>query len=218
MEKLSPEFHSTTEYLKWNVFSTDEKDSPFQATRVDLDRSYAVEELRGITWGLDGAELAPWQAAQRLYKAGFIVAKELAIFWSVIEAESGGYLKAWHHNVTRNADGSIFKTADGLMEVRSTDLGLIQKNVVHSPRVQLSVSGTESQAFVNDLFAANPELARGDESAEIAREMFEQRGYQPWYAFSNGSYKRSLDRGCLAVGNYLGMALVGNSNLLMRRP
>lgn len=178
----------------------------------------AVEEIRGITWDLIGPELKPWQAAQRLYKAGFKDAKLLATMWAVLEAESGGYIRAWHHNVTRNEDGSIFRSEDGLMEIKSTDLGFIQKNIVHNPKVIMSMEGGESQAFVDDLFDAFPALARADESAKIAYELFKQRGFQPWYAYSNGSYKKSLERGILAVGNYLGMALVGDSDLLMRRP
>lgn len=166
----------------------------------------AVEEIRGITWELDGEELKPWLAAQRLYKAGFKDAKVLAIMWATIEAESGGYLKAWHHNVTRNEDGTIKRTADGRMEVRSTDLGFIQRNVPHSPFVLLPTTGDESKLFVEELFTANPDLARADKSSEIAFQLWKQRGFQPWYAYTNGHYKKSMDRACLAVANFLALA------------
>ncbi len=162
-------------------------------------------EIKGITWDLDGEQLEPWLAAQRLYKAGFKDADTLAVMWAVIEAESGGFLKAWHHNVTRNEDGTI-KIFDGyLMEVKSTDLGFIQKNIVHDPTQLLPVEGDQSKLFVADLFEAFPELARGDESAKIAFNMWKTRGFQPWYAYSNKSYEKILGRGCVAVANYLAL-------------
>lgn len=165
-----------------------------------------MEEIRGITWDLAGEELKPWLACQRLYKAGFKDAKTLAIMWATIESESGGYLKAWHHNVVRNEDGSIQKTADGLMVVKSTDLGFIQKNIVHNPQVLLPVAGDQSKLFVEDLFAANPDLARADQAAVIAFNMWKQRGFQPWYAYTNGHYKKNLGRATVAVANYLALA------------
>lgn len=164
----------------------------------------ANEEIRGITWDLDGEQLKPWLAAQRLYKAGFKDANLLATMWAVIEAESGGYLKAWHHNVERNLDGTIL-VIDGLMTVKSTDLGFIQKNIVHDPRQILPVEGNQSKLFVEDLFVAYPELARADSSAEIAFELYTRRGFQPWYAHGNGSYKKSMGRACAAVANFLAL-------------
>jgi len=164
------------------------------------------EEIRGITWDLDGAELLPWLAAQRLYKAGFKDAKLLTTMWAIIEGESGGYLKAWHHNVQRNEDGTIFRNSAGNMLVNSTDLGFIQKNVVHGTPVELPLTGTESKDFIATLFEIYPELARGDESAAIAFQMYKQRGFQPWYAYSNGGYKKHLPKAVLAVANYLALA------------
>lgn len=165
-----------------------------------------AEEIRGITWDLDGEELSPWLAAQRLYKAGFKDAKLLCTMWAVIESESGGYLKAWHHNVERNPDGTILINQDGLMEIKSTDLGFIQKNIVHNPHKFLPVEGEQSKLFVADLFESFPDLARGDKSATIAYQMYLLRGFQPWYAYSNGSYKKSLGRATVAVANYLALA------------
>lgn len=175
-----------------------------------------AEEIRGLTWDLNGEQLDPWQAAQRLYLAGFKDAQLLCKFWAVLEAESGGYLRAWHHNVERLPDGTILRDSQGRMTVKSTDLGFIQKNIVHDEPVKI-LDEAESQAFVDSLFDQHPELANGAQSAEIAYNMFKQRGFQPWYAYSNGSYKKSLERACLAVGNYLGMVFTGNKNLLQRR-
>lgn len=164
-----------------------------------------AEEIRGITWDLDGEQLDPWLAAQRLYNAGFKDAQELCVMWAVLEAESGGYLKAWHHNVTRNEDGTIKRFDGDLMEVKSTDLGFIQKNIVHNPKPLLPIEGDQSKLFVADLFDAFPDLARGDLSAKIARQLFLQRGFQPWYAHTNKTYKRSMPRACVAVANFLAL-------------
>jgi hypothetical protein len=163
-----------------------------------------AEEVRGLTWDLDGEQLEPWLAAQRLYKAGFKDADVLCTMWAIIEAESGGYLKAWHHNVKRTEDGQILYNDANQMTVLSTDLGFIQKNVVHDPPVLIG-SPEEAQAFVDNLWVQHPELARGDESAEIAYLMYKQRGYTPWYAFTNKSYMNSLGRGTVAVANYLAL-------------
>lgn len=176
-----------------------------------------AEEIRRVTWDLEGEELRPWQAAQRLYRAGFVDAKELATMWAVLEAESGGYLKAWHHNVARNPDKTIARSSDGTMSVLSTDLGFIQRNVRHNPPVKLSINEASSRTFVATLFEKYPELADGQKSAAIARELFVERGYQPWYAYSNASYEKSLPRACEAVGNFLAKVLVNDSHLLIRR-
>ena len=66
-----------------------------------------AEEIRGVTWDFGGRQLEPWEAAQKLYVAGFKDARQLAIMWAVIEGESGGYTRAWHHNVVRNEDGKF---------------------------------------------------------------------------------------------------------------
>jgi hypothetical protein len=174
-----------------------------------------LEEIRDITWGFAGAQLYPWQAAQRLYKAGFVDAKLLAVAWAVMEAESGGYLKAFHHNVRRNPDGTILRNGNQ-MTVVSTDLGFIQRNVFHSGGRQIEISAAASAAFLEALFDDNPELADGQASAEIAHDLFVDRGWQPWVAHRNLSYKRSLPRGGEAVGNYLGASLLNNHNLVRR--
>jgi len=171
-----------------------------------------AQEILHVTYGLDGEQLDGWQAAQRLYLAGFKDAQTLGRMLAIIAGESGWYLKAWHHNVLHDADGNIIRDADGRFTVTSTDLGFIQKNIPHSPVVKIVDS--ESQAFVDSLFDDFPDLAFGDKSSAIAYSMYKARGFQPWYAYSNDSYKRHLDRACLAVGNYLGMVFLRNRTLL----
>jgi hypothetical protein len=181
-----------------------------------------TEELIHITYDFDGERLEPWQAVQRLYLAGFVDPKLLAVGYAVMMGESGRYLKAWHHNVLRNEDGTILRSADGLMEVKSTDLGFIQKNVVHNPHVVLPIEGDQSALFVEDLFAAYPKLARGDESAEIAYALYNsvsggvKRRWTPWYAWVNGNYRKGLPSACVAVGQFLGKVLVDDPRVVVR--
>src|SRR5688500_4755151 len=65
------------------------------------------EYIEDVTHGFAGPRLEGWQLAQRGYIAGFVDLKELQVFIAVMRAESGGYLRAFHNNVARNADGSI---------------------------------------------------------------------------------------------------------------
>lgn len=175
-----------------------------------------TEEIKGVTFDFDGARLNPWQAAQRLYKAGFVDAKLCAIGYAVMMGESGRYLKAWHHNVVRNEDETIKYESDGKMTIKSTDLGFIQKNIPHNPN--MLVFPQDAASFTNSLFLQYPELADGQKSAEIAWELFIDRGWQPWYAHSNGSYKNGLPSACVAVGKYLAMSLANDPEIVIHNP
>lgn len=182
-----------------------------------------AEELIHITFDFDGERLEPWQAVQRLYLAGFVDPKLLAVGYAVMMGESGRYLKAWHHNVLRNEDGTILRDALGRMTVKSTDLGFIQKNIVHSPARALEIDADVSGAFVDELFAANPRLARGDQSAAIAYALYNsvtgggvKRLWSPWYAWVNGNYRKGLPSACVAVGQFLGKVLVDDPGVVVR--
>jgi hypothetical protein len=176
-----------------------------------------AEEIRGVTWDLDGAQLAPWQAAQRLYKAGFEDAKILTLMWATLEGESGRYLKAWHHNVDRDESGQILYFADGKMLIKSTDLGFIQRNVVHAP--QTYKHPDEAGEFTESLFQQHADLARGDRSAEVAWELFKTRAFQPWYAYTNGHYRKHMPRAALAVANFLAVEFgLGRDLYRIREP
>lgn len=160
-----------------------------------------AEEIRGATWDLDGAQLLGAQAANRLYYAGFNEAKVLTEMLATLYAESNWFLKAWHHNVLRNEDGTIKRDADGKLVVISTDLGFIQRNVVHSPTVH--VSDDAAKSFTDTLFAKFPELANGKLSSQIAWNLYRDRGWTPWYANQNGAFEQHLGRSGLAVANFL---------------
>jgi len=163
-----------------------------------------MEEIRGATWDLEGSKLKPWQMAQRFYRAGFTDARELAKVWATMQGESGGYLRAWHHNVLRDENKNIVRDSQNRMTVKSTDLGLIQRNVVHSKENgPIKLTNEEAYDFAQQLFEENPHLADGQKSADIAHELWLKRGLSPWYAYVNGHYEKHMLDACLAVGNFL---------------
>jgi hypothetical protein len=180
----------------------------------------ATEYLPGISYGFYGQRLDTVQRVQRLYFAGFKDADLLALAYAVMMGESGGYLKAFHHNVERNEDGTIKREeVDGLtfMRVKSTDLGFIQRNVVHANKPLVELTEGASKAFVDDLFLANPKLANGWESCKIAWQLYQQRGFDPWYAYSNGGWKRSIGHASLAVGKWLAHRYLDDPGLIQQR-
>jgi hypothetical protein len=176
-------------------------------TKTMLHRvQYAVttltrEEIRGVTWDLGGWRLYPRQKAQYAYGGGFADVKLLQDAIATFDGESGGYLKAWHYNVRRNDDGTIFRDDEGRFIAKSVDLGWIQKNIL---LMNKALHDEEAADFVEEIFTqGHPELARPLFSATIAYEMYLVRGWEPWYAYTNGGYKRHLGKSCLAIGNWL---------------
>lgn len=164
----------------------------------------AVESPRGVIWDLDGALMKPWQAADRLYAAGFTDTVLLAEACAVMKAESGWYLKAWHINAEYDSDGKLVRDSQGRFTVDSVDLGWIQRNV----RVaDVTLSDTEAKAWVDTMFQEHPELANGYESAKLARQLYVNGGndFGAWYAWLNGMHRQYLDDGALAVGNLAGL-------------
>lgn len=162
-----------------------------------------MDPAYGIIYALQGAKLSPQQTIDRLYRAGFTDVQELAIGFSVMMGESGGYLKAWHNNVVLADDLTPKLDGDGKMTIVSTDLGFIQRNVKHPTPVKVLPNADDVQAFIEVLWYDHPELARADESAKIAKELWDARGWTPWYAYLNGSYRKALPQACDAVKKYL---------------
>jgi hypothetical protein len=161
-----------------------------------------AQEIRGQTWDLDGPQLEPFQAAQRLYKAGFTDAKILVEACATMYGESGWYVNAWHHNVLRDQNKQILLNTDGKMTITSTDLGFIQKNVVwREPIVCLPEQGAFWAKYG---FETYPSLARADKSADIAYSLFMTRGFTPWYAHSY--WTRHKARSVEAVADFLAVA------------
>jgi hypothetical protein len=181
-----------------------------------------VEEIRNVTFGLWGSELPPHAAIQRLAKAGFPIwvpshleldhpHSPLQEMFAIIEGESGGYLKAWHANLARDADGAIAYDATGRMTIKSIDLGFIQRNIVLSPQIKMEPVYGPMEAFVTSQFAAYPHLARADLAAASAFDLWQDRGFKPWYAYRPGTdaYRVKKFIAAQALGNWLARSFVG---------
>jgi len=171
-----------------------------------------VDEIRGVTWDLAGERLMPFQAAQYLYKAEakindvvsrpFRDAKTLMTGCAVMGGESAWYTKAWHANVARNADGMILRPQPGFLTVKSIDLGWIQRN---AELEDTDIADDAVKDLVAELFddAAYGYLDRPGLAANEAARLYTQRGWQPWYAYANGGWKRHLPMAGQAVANFL---------------
>ena len=187
--------------------------APDQAHVDDLRTATITEEIRDVTFGLWGAELAEWQAIQRLVNAGFLHPKVLTIMFAIIEGESGSYLKAWHANVKRDAEGKIFrKVEDGAsyMQIQSVDLGFIQRNVnVTDEWVEIHPEAMRD--YIENLFSLYPNLALASESSEIAFDLYSERGFQPWYAYRPLEHQFVLKkrRAARAIANMTNRLYVG---------
>jgi hypothetical protein len=187
----------------------------------------ANEYLENISYGFYGPRLDPVQRMQRLYGGGFKDAALLVVAYSVMMGESGGYLKAFHHNVEREEDGTIKRfVVDGktYMKVKSTDLGFIQKNTPHSPARMVEMTEEASLAFVDELFEKNPELANGYESAEIAWQMYntvvggKKREFTPWIAYTNKNYKKSLAHASVSLGKWAANKFINDPEYVIKNP
>lgn len=167
---------------------------------IGIGSARTVEAPYGVIWGLDGAQMRPWQAADRLYAAGFKDPILLAEACAVMRAESGWYLRAWHINAKYDADGKLVRDSEGRFTPESVDLGWVQRNVRVSG---VTLSETDVPIWIADMFGAHPDLANGYESAKIARQLYVGGGndFGAWYAWLNGLHRRYLDDGALAVGN-----------------
>lgn len=173
-----------------------------------------MEHIEWVNYGFYGERFDSVQRMQRLYNTrdntwGFKDAMVLVVAYATMMGESGGYLKAFHHNVERNEEGMIvryvdnFDTSKLFMKVFSTDLGFIQKNTKHQDGgVLVEMTKEASLAFVDQLFIENPKLCIGWDSCKIAWNMYNTAGkkFTPWYAYTNGNYKKGLPGACVALG------------------
>lgn len=169
-----------------------------------------MEEIRGVTWDFgSGQRLYPFQAAQYLHQADppngpppFRDAKRLMEACAVMGGESGWYLTAWHLNVKRDSAGNILWDEQRRLLATSCDLGWIQRNAEFADTALLP---EDVPAFVQALFDS-PEFGYLDRPALAAQEaarLFTERGWQPWVAWLNKSYKRHLPMAGQAVANFL---------------
>lgn len=160
-----------------------------------------AEEIRGVTYDFDGARLEYFQMAQRFWKAGFKDLELLVECVATMYGESGGYLKAWHHNVVRDSDGNIQRDAQGRLGIKSTDCGLVQHNMPFPSPVW--VADDVAANVAETLFAENPELTDGQKQANWAFGMWKNRGFQPWYAHEFWQTPGKLKMAVHAVADFL---------------
>lgn len=175
-----------------------------------------MEEIRGTTWDLEGEKLKPWQGVQRLFWAGWTNVQTLVTAYATMMGESSDFLKAWHHNVVRTPTGEIVRDEEGRITIRSTDLGYIQKNVIHNPPAVKAPS--ECAEFAHELFDKFPDLADGKKSAVVARALYVDAGknFSPWYAYEN--HQKHVPLAVLAVANFLDLTMNhGSGDAVVRR-
>lgn len=187
----------------------------------------AREFIENISYGFYGPRLDQVQRMQRLYGGGFKDASLMVVAYAVMMGESGGYLKAFHHNVERNPDETIKRyniNGEDHMKVISTDLGFIQKNTLHSPAALVLMTEDESLAFVDGLFEDHPELANGYDSCAVAWQMYntvvggKKRLFTPWFAYLNKSYVKSLPNASVALGKWAANKYLNEPDYVIKNP
>jgi hypothetical protein len=188
-----------------------------------------TEHIRGVTWDLAGQRLYPFQMAQYLFKAiptngkaaPFQNARVLLEMVATMYAEASGYLRAFHLNVVRNDDGTIFRDSEGRLVAKSADLGWIQKNV-DFPDTPLH--DDEVQAFIDGLFDAETTdwTDRPGVAATVAATIYttpwtdgKPRGFRAWFGHLNWEKQKSA--AALAVANFLAVEVgLGQSYFTIR--
>lgn len=139
---------------------------------------------------IEGKPLQPRALAELFYEAGWRDTP-LVEAVAVCLSESGGYPIAWHDNL------------DSQGNVTSRDVGLMQINI---PAADIGTS------VEKDLYDVTANVTR-------ARAMYVQRGWEPWYGYTNG-YATSTDwwhwsttrSAWVPTGRYLHRAIRGVAN------
>ncbi|HSE44962.1 MAG TPA: hypothetical protein VLA89_06505 [Gemmatimonadales bacterium] len=189
-----------------------------------------MEEIRGITWDLWGAELSHEQTIQRIINAGFPIKGGVALtMFAIVEGESGEYQQAWHANVERwNDENKTIKRFEQqpdlsfravplgapepaltFMFMKSIDLGFMQINKPVNEFVEMGAEACED--FVLGQFEKYPRLSSPVTSCEDALVIWKARGFWPWYAYQPGTEKFRLKKryGAKAFADWLIHSFVG---------
>lgn len=127
---------------------------------------------------LEGKQLLPREVALLLWNAGWTNADNLMIMLATSMAESALFTQAWNFNppTERMPNGSY-------------DWGLYQLN-------DGGKTGAEQASF--KIMAFDPVKATAK-----AREMYDARKFQPWYAYTNGSWEKFIIQATTGVANML---------------
>lgn len=193
-----------------------------------------LEEIRGVTWDLqvagDGEDMPNWMIVRRLAQSPFWAEGPNVVLnmFAITQGESGGWLKAYHLNVERepaDANGHrLIKRYPPLepggpdrMKVKSVDMGLMQINIVLPVPMLIDMTTDAITAWMQKMYSDRPDLARADESIEIAWQKYKNNkaaggtGYGPWYAYQPGTDRWRMKKryGSQAVAEFLLRDYVG---------
>lgn len=125
---------------------------------------------------LAGTPLLPRKVARILLDLGWTNVENLALMLATFMAESNLYTQAYHYNAP--ADGGDGSTDWGPCQLNDGNKGGLPPKVVDGkpvPQAGGSKSVADLDAFV--AMATDPERCFAH-----AREMYDERGFQPWYA------------------------------------
>lgn len=119
------------------------------------------DEVKGTTWDFDGRQLDYKSRLAVCFAQGFRGGDRVITAASVMTAESQGYTRAWHHNMSDDCTTTL-----------STDRGLFQINDVAHPTL------TEEEMF-------DPKT-----NVHAAHKIYESRGdtFTAWAAYNSGAY------------------------------
>lgn len=174
---------------------------------------------------LAGKQWQPRDLAALCYEAGWTETLNLVTAIAVCLSESQGYQEAQNDNKSlitevdpgqvvanietyerftvldpptgrvRLSDGSIVNYPKTVKVITSRDVGLFQINI---PAAKIG-SDEEDRLFVEPHY-----------NVERARQLFEARGFQPWYGYTLEVYLRDtyIKRAVRGVGNFMGDELL----------
>lgn len=132
---------------------------------------------------LQGREWRPREIVNLLYNAGWTHVNNLCLMTATTGAESAFYQQAYHWNENGTTDWGLFQLNDGLKGGSEPGPG----GVVQDPT---------QEAFRN--MAWDPQRA-----VLKARRLYEERGFQPWAAYTSGRYLQYMPQACVGVANFL---------------
>jgi hypothetical protein len=140
-----------------------------------------------MTSGLGGDPRLEYRAVVKLlYEMGWHDADKLLQMACTVEAESGCYPHAWHWNSP--AEGGNGSTDWGLFQLNDGNTG--------GKPPQLASNGDPIAETQFQVYALDPVRA-----AIKARDLYDARGFQPWYGYSKWrNYAPTMTR---ALANWL---------------
>lgn len=132
---------------------------------------------------LQGREWRPREVVLLLYNAGWTHVNNLCLMTATVGAESAFYEQAYHWNDDGTTDWGLFELNDGIKGGKEPGPGG-------------TVLDQKQKEFRDK--AWNPLQA-----VIVARQLYNDRGFQPWAAYNSGRYKEYMPQACIGVCNFL---------------